>query len=63
MAGTARLQFVAAHAGSDAASLSLPVWTPATTEAFATYGEIDGKALCSPSKRRPMSGRSSGGSK
>src|SRR6185295_10566069 len=30
---------------ADAAQLSLPVWTPATTEAFATYGEIDDGAI------------------
>jgi uncharacterized protein YfaS (alpha-2-macroglobulin family) len=43
-AGTARFQ-VGAAAGrwNDAAEVSLPVWTPATTEAFATYGEIDGQ--------------------
>jgi uncharacterized protein YfaS (alpha-2-macroglobulin family) len=42
MAGTARFQF-AANSGkfSDAAEVSLPVWTPATTEAFATYGTTD----------------------
>lgn len=41
-AGTARFQ-IAATAGkySDAAEISLPVWTPATTEAFATYGTTD----------------------
>ena len=41
-AGTARFQ-VAATSGrfSDAAEISLPVWTPATTEAFATYGTTD----------------------
>ena len=41
-AGTARMQIVAA-AGTlaDAAELAIPVWTPATTEAFATYGVID----------------------
>ncbi len=41
-AGTARFQF-AATAGkfTDAAEISLPVWTPATTEAFATYGTTD----------------------
>ncbi|HEX8722816.1 MAG TPA: DUF6049 family protein, partial [Pyrinomonadaceae bacterium] len=41
-AGTARFQ-VGAVAGrhADAAQIELPVWTPATTEAFATYGEID----------------------
>ncbi len=41
-AGTARFQ-IAVSAGnySDAAEISLPVWTPATTEAFATYGTTD----------------------
>ena len=41
-AGTARFQ-IAVTAGnwSDAAEISLPVWTPATTEAFATYGTTD----------------------
>lgn len=45
-AGTARFQ-VAAVSGkwSDAAEVELPVWTPATTEAFATYGEIDEGAI------------------
>lgn len=42
LAGTARFQIVgAAGTASDAAELALPVWTPATTEAFATYGVID----------------------
>lgn len=41
-AGTARFQFVASSGKySDAAEISLPVWTPATTEAFATYGTTD----------------------
>ncbi|HEX2639663.1 MAG TPA: alpha-2-macroglobulin family protein, partial [Pyrinomonadaceae bacterium] len=41
-AGTARFQ-IAVNSGSysDAAEISLPVWTPATTEAFATYGTND----------------------
>lgn len=41
-AGTARFQ-IAVSSGSfaDAAEISLPVWTPATTEAFATYGNTD----------------------
>jgi uncharacterized protein YfaS (alpha-2-macroglobulin family) len=48
MAGTARFQIVGTSVGgrgaaSDAAELALPVWTPATTEAFATYGVIDDK--------------------
>ena len=33
---------------SDAADFTLPVWTPATTEAFATYGEIDGRGIVQP---------------
>lgn len=45
-AGTARFQFGAAATGaSDAAEVSLPVWTPATTEAFATYGVVDAGAV------------------
>jgi uncharacterized protein YfaS (alpha-2-macroglobulin family) len=49
MAGTARFQFVGtAGPNSDAAELALPVWTPATTEAFATYGVIDDGAIKQP---------------
>jgi uncharacterized protein YfaS (alpha-2-macroglobulin family) len=50
-AGTARFQ-VGAAAGpwSDAAEIELPVWSPATTEAFATYGEIDEGATAQPVK-------------
>ncbi len=41
-AGTARFQFaVSSGKFTDAAEISLPVWTPATTEAFATYGTTD----------------------
>ncbi|MES2640113.1 MAG: alpha-2-macroglobulin family protein [Myxococcota bacterium] len=41
-AGTARIQLAAvAGAYADAANVELPVWTPATTEAFATYGTFD----------------------
>ncbi|MGE4072843.1 MAG: alpha-2-macroglobulin family protein [Lysobacterales bacterium] len=41
-AGTARYQIAAATGDfADAARGQLPVWTPATTEAFATYGVID----------------------
>ncbi|HEV8485490.1 MAG TPA: DUF6049 family protein, partial [Blastocatellia bacterium] len=45
-AGTARFQ-IAAVSGkwADSAEVELPVWTPATTEAFATYGEIDQGAI------------------
>lgn len=51
-AGTARFQFgvVSGQRWSDAAEISLPVWTPATTEAFATYGEIDQGAMAQPIK-------------
>ena len=47
--GTARYQ-IAAVSGSfvDAASVSMPVYTPATTEAFATYGVIDEGAIVQP---------------
>ena len=41
-AGTARFQIVVTSGKfNDAAEISLPVWTPATTEAFATYGTTD----------------------
>nr|MBA3499825.1 hypothetical protein [Deltaproteobacteria bacterium] len=49
MAGTARFQFVgSAGNASDAYEIALPVWTPATTEAFATYGVIDDGAIKQP---------------
>ena len=49
MAGTARFQLAATSGpNSDASELSLPVWTPATTEAFATYGVIDDGAIKQP---------------
>jgi uncharacterized protein YfaS (alpha-2-macroglobulin family) len=48
-AGTARFQIGAASGRwADAAEISLPVWTPATTEAFATYGEIDSGSIVQP---------------
>ena len=55
-AGTARFQVAAAQQpgisqrppGSDAAQFELPVWTPATTEAFAVYGELDKGAVAQP---------------
>ena len=48
-AGTARFQ-IGATAGkwADASQLELPVWTPATTEAFAVYGVIDQGAIAQP---------------
>jgi len=50
-AGTARFQIGAVSGRwSDAAEIELPVWTPATTEAFATYGEIDEGAINQPVK-------------
>ena len=49
LAGTAHVQVVGvAGAASDAAELAFPVWTPATTEAFATYGVIDNGAIAQP---------------
>lgn len=49
--GTARVQLgVSAPGVSDATKVELPVYTPATTEAFATYGEIDQGAIAQPVK-------------
>jgi uncharacterized protein YfaS (alpha-2-macroglobulin family) len=42
--GIARIQFGAEVVNgdfADAAEVKIPIWTPATTEGFATYGEID----------------------
>ncbi len=49
--GTARFQ-IAAVSGlkMDAAEVSLPIYTPATTEAFATYGVIDSGSVAQPVK-------------
>jgi alpha-2-macroglobulin len=53
-AGTARFQIAAASGKwTDAAEVELPVWTPATSEAFATYGEIDRGAINQPVKAPP----------
>ncbi|MBX3011948.1 MAG: hypothetical protein KF832_10605 [Caldilineaceae bacterium] len=48
-AGTVRMQ-IAATAGdyADAATVELPVYTPATTEAFAVYGVVDEGAIAQP---------------
>ena len=47
--GTARAQFAAVSGEyADAATAELPVYTPATTEAFATYGVIDEGAIAQP---------------
>lgn len=44
--GLARFQFAAVSGDyADAANIDLPVYTPATTEAFATYGVIDEGAI------------------
>lgn len=49
--GIARFQIgVSSGAFSDASEVELPVYTPATTEAFATYGEIDAGAIAQPVK-------------
>ncbi|KAA3645374.1 MAG: hypothetical protein DWQ07_12970 [Chloroflexi bacterium] len=48
-AGTARFQIAAASGDfADAANINLPVYTPATNEAFATYGVIDSGAIAQP---------------
>lgn len=48
-AGTARFQAVVRGRGHvDAAAFAFPVWTPATHEAFATYGEIDDGTVVQP---------------
>ncbi|MBA2663286.1 MAG: Ig-like domain-containing protein [Bradymonadaceae bacterium] len=54
-AGRARFQVGAsttngAQTWSDAAYFDLPIWTPATTEAFATYGTIDAGVVVQPVK-------------
>ncbi|MDP2316108.1 MAG: Ig-like domain-containing protein [Pseudomonadota bacterium] len=52
MAGTARIQLAAVSgAHADAANVELPVWTPATTEAFATYGTFDGASAQTSAER------------
>lgn len=52
MPGTAAFQ-AGAFAGDvgDAQRVTLPVWTPATTEAFATYGQVDDGAIAQPVRR------------
>ena len=48
-AGEAAFQVgVAAGDFADAAEGKLPVWTPATSEAFATYGQVDQGAMVQP---------------
>ncbi len=44
--GTARFQIGAvSRVGADASEHEIPVWTPATSEAFATYGQVDEGAV------------------
>jgi uncharacterized protein YfaS (alpha-2-macroglobulin family) len=48
-AGNALLQFAAVSGDyADAAAAALPVYTPATTEAFATYGVVDEGSVIQP---------------
>ncbi|MDX9719562.1 MAG: alpha-2-macroglobulin family protein [Myxococcota bacterium] len=50
-AGKAVFQFaMASDELGDAAELSIPVWTPATSESFAIYGELDEGAVVQPIK-------------
>ena len=52
MAGTAKFRIAAtSDSYADAAAGELPVYTPATTEAFATYGVIDQGAIIQPVAR------------
>lgn len=48
-AGKAKVQFAVTNGNySDAAEVTIPVWTPCTSEAFATYGQIDKGAIKQP---------------
>jgi alpha-2-macroglobulin len=48
-AGTAKFRVAAASGDmADAATVELPVYTPATAEAFATYGVLDGGSVIQP---------------
>jgi uncharacterized protein YfaS (alpha-2-macroglobulin family) len=50
-AGTARYRVSATHgADADSATGEFPVYTPVTTEAFATYGVVDNGAIAQPMK-------------
>jgi uncharacterized protein YfaS (alpha-2-macroglobulin family) len=52
--GTARFQIGVASGGfSDASQIELPVYTPATTEAFATYGELDADGAIAQAVKMP----------
>ena len=52
--GQARFQLVLADAkNSDANEFTLPIYTPATTETFATYGNYDGEGAIAQTLRLP----------
>ena len=54
-AGTGRVQIAVSAPGfADAAQIVLPVWTPATSEAFATYGVLDGDAAGNGVRAQPI---------
>jgi len=54
-AGVARFQVAAASGKhADAADVEVPVWTPATTEAFATYGVIASATSAGGSKQQTI---------
>ncbi len=54
-AGTGRVQIAVSAPGfADAAQIALPVWTPATSEAFATYGVLDGDATGAGARAQPI---------
>ena len=60
--GEARFQVITASSNlSDAAKVSLPVYTPATTEAFATYGVIDDGSIAQPVRAPADAVKSFGG--
>lgn len=62
MAGKARFQIgIASGKWTDAAQVALPVWTPATTEAFATYGTFESNAIIQPVKAPSDSYKQFGG--
>ncbi|MBI5088728.1 MAG: hypothetical protein HZB15_07710, partial [Actinobacteria bacterium] len=49
MAGTARFRVAGVSGGAaDATTVELPVYTPATSESFATYGVVDDGAVAQP---------------
>lgn len=54
-AGMGRVQIAVSAPGfADAAQIALPVWTPATSEAFATYGVLDGDTAGKGARAQPI---------